>query len=136
MPGALRQSDAGESLRYSPPALALRHPPQQERVFDVFRGRKYRNQVEGLEYETDLFAAQGRRGSRPQRGGLGAIHQNPPARGAIDTADQIQQRRFAASARSCDGEKLSPVYPQGYVFERRHRTVIQHVMLAHALDTD
>jgi len=90
MPGALRQSNAGESLRHSPAALALRHPPQQERVLDVFRGREYRNQVEVLEYEADLFAAQGRRRGRPQRRGLGAIYQNPPARGAIDTADQIQ----------------------------------------------
>jgi hypothetical protein len=32
--------------------------------------------------------------------------------------------------------ETSPMYPQGYVVERRHRTVIQHVVLPHALDTD
>jgi hypothetical protein len=77
----------------------------QQRIFHVFGGRQHRQQVEGLEDETD--------GARAQLGEL--IGRAPAdilivdvdlaAARSVDAANQVQERRLAAARRSGDRQK-------------------------------
>ncbi len=64
------------------------------------------HQVEGLEHEPDLASAQ--TGERPlaQRVDAAPGDGHLAAGGAFQTAEQVQERGFAASARVHDGERL------------------------------
>ena len=69
--------------------------------------------MERLEHEADLLATQPRELIFAERRDVGLVDDNRPAGWCVETGDQPEQRRFAASRRTDDGQALS----------RRHRQI-------------
>src|SRR5262245_60507822 len=74
---------------------------------NVLERRERRNQVKGLEHETDLVAAEPRELVLAQHRDVDAVDHDVAARRGVETGDQSEQRRFAAARRTEHGQTLT-----------------------------
>ena len=119
--GGVGEAEALEQLRRAAAGLAGRDAGQQRGQLDVVGDREVRDQVEELEHEADLAAAQARAAGLVGAGQVLALHAHLAAGRAVEAAEQVEQRRLAAAARPGDGDELAVRHPQVDVRRARSR---------------
>src|ERR1043165_9892211 len=80
-------------------------PEDLHRDQDVIVGGEARDQMKGLEYETDLLTAHTRKRVFAHRGYFILIDPNTSRRRSIKACDETEQRRLAASGRTRHGDE-------------------------------
>lgn len=125
MVGTRGEADAFECFGDAFATLVGTEALDEQRVLDVFGGRKDGDQIEGLKDEADFFAAQGRglRGGKAR--GVGAGDEDAAAGGLVDAADEVQQGGFAAAAGAGDGQEFAGVYLETDVVEGGDGAVVE-----------
>ena len=73
------------------------HPGQDKRVFDVLECREHRDQIERLEDETDVLAAEVGEFVVGQAVDVGAGNRDLALVGPVQATQQVEQRRLAAA---------------------------------------
>ena len=90
------------------PAGVLAPPAdEQQRQLDVLDRGQRRQQVEELEHEADLAAAQARELGLAQLVDALAVEPDLAGRRAIEAGEEVEQRRLAAPARAHDRDELA-----------------------------
>src|SRR5690606_12581870 len=107
MPCPVRQSDALQRGRHATAPLGTAHPALPQRTLDVLADIEVIDEVEALEDETDAAAAQLRELLLAVAGHVLAEEPVVPAVRAVEQAQDVQQRRLAATGRTHDGEELT-----------------------------
>src|SRR4051794_6721226 len=87
--------------------LFVRGAVEELRQHDVFERRQMRDQMELLKDETHGFAAKANQIVAAKFRRVSASDQQLAARCLIETADQIQQRGFAGTGWTHDGDPLA-----------------------------
>jgi len=97
----VRHAHCFEQLRHARAAL-LRRPVlhHEQRILDVFRRREYGDQVEILEDETEIGAAEAGGGVPVERGDISVKHAQFSGGGMVEAADHVEQRALAAARRT------------------------------------
>jgi hypothetical protein len=116
------QIDGREHVRHGAVSRAAPPPQQLQRQAQVFRHRQGGQQVEELEHEADVPAAQQRAFPFAEGGDVDAAHLEAAGLGAVDAADQVEQGGFARAAAAHQRHRLA-----GGDFQRGIR---QHVVPA------
>ena len=80
---------------------------EQKRQLDIFVDSEGVEELEGLKNETNFITAQDCEGSVVEAGSWHAINEDGAAGGKIHGAGEIEERGFAASAASNEGEELA-----------------------------
>ena len=83
------------------------HPGDRERQRDVLLRRQRRQQVERLEHEPDVLAAQARERAVGHRGDLLAADPDRPGRRPVEPGEQVHERGLAGAGRAHDGRELA-----------------------------
>jgi hypothetical protein len=107
MLGPVCEPDLFEELRGPPSCRARRAPGQQRGQLDVLDGGQLVHQVEGLEDEADRVAAEPGQRLLAEAVDAAPLQPHLPGRRALQAAQQVQQGRLAAAARSHHGQRLS-----------------------------
>jgi hypothetical protein len=81
----------------------------RQRQEDVLLGGQHRQQVEELEDEADVLAAQQRDAAVGQRADVLAADRHPAARRPVEGGEDVHQRRLAGARRAHDGDQLGRV---------------------------
>ncbi len=90
----------------------------------IFQSRQVRQQLEGLEDESEALRAHARAPVLIQGKDVLAKEMHGAAAGNVQSGEQAQQRRFARSGRAQDCHRLAAVDGQGDIFEHRQRRAI------------
>ena len=101
MPGALGKADPFEHVAGTVAGIALAAQLQRQR--HVVQRGEVAQQLEVLEHEADLLAAQRGAGVLVQRGQFGVGQPQAPGAGHVQPRQQGQQRGLAAAGRADDG---------------------------------
>jgi len=107
-----------------------------ERQLHVFLHGEIADQVEGLEDEADLGIADARACGRRQRGDVMAVEHVAAGAGAVEQAEDRQQRGLAAAGGSGDGHVLATAHLQMHVAERMGFHFVGLEYLADAAEGD
>ena len=83
-------------------SFARRHANQHQRVLHILVCGQHRHEAEPLEDEADVARAEIRERSVRKPPDILAANLDPPARRRVDTADQVEQRGFAAAGGTND----------------------------------
>ena len=104
-----RESDPFQQFRRPRRARATLHALQDERPRDVLRCGQHRNEVKGLEHESELFVSD--RGERAivAPAEVQAVDTDGAGVGMVETADEVEQRALAAAGRTDRGHELAGV---------------------------
>src|SRR5262249_46669335 len=92
--------DLVEHLERALSAFSRLHPQQKERVLDVLVRGEDRDEVEGLEDIADVSGAEGGLRVVAERQDDHAADLQPSGGGNVDAAEQVEERRLAASGGS------------------------------------
>jgi hypothetical protein len=95
MTGTFRQTDRCECRLGACAAFVVGNPGIAQRHGHVVGCIHPRQQVEALEYETDLVAAQGRQRFLVERRDINAIAEVGARGGRVQAADQVHERGFS-----------------------------------------
>ena len=115
---AFGQADRGQCLPCALGALARRHLRVTQRHGHVLQRGHARQQVEALEHEADLLAAQDRQLFGVQRGHVDAVAQVAAVGGRVQAADQVHQRGLARAGRPHDGDEVAAIHAHVHAFQR------------------
>ena len=85
-----------------------------QRQLDVVQRGRARQQVEGLEDETDLLVADARQLVVVHLADLFAVEEVGALRGRVEAANQVHQRRLARARRPHDGDVFAAVDQDGH----------------------
>src|SRR5438067_2240189 len=103
--GALTQPDAAQRLGGGAPRIA---PARQlQRQHHVLERRERRDQMEGLEHESDALRPQSRATVLVESGEILALEEHPSARRQVEPGEQREQRRLARARRPGHGDRLA-----------------------------
>ena len=80
---------------------------EEQRQLDVLRGRQHRDQVVGLEDETDVAGAPLRQRLARLGGDVDAVHVHRSGGRLIQPAQDVQQRRLAGAARAHERDEFA-----------------------------
>ena len=105
--GALGEADDFQRDARALSPLRLRQLRQQQRQLDVLLGRQHGQQVVELEDEPDVLRAPLRELAAAQRADGHAVDLDGAARGRVESADQVQQRRLAGPRRPHQRQKVA-----------------------------
>jgi hypothetical protein len=100
MVGAVLQAVVAQRLRHPLGTLRRRDAGERHRQGDVLGGGQARHQMEALEDETDALAAYPRLLFGRKRGDVAALEAVGAGIGAVEQAEQVEQRRFARAGRA------------------------------------
>jgi len=103
---------------------------------DVLEGGQRRNEMEELEDEPDLLAAQSGELVLAERGDIGAVNQDRPRRGRVEAGNQTEQCRLAAARGADDREELTRGDREVQGMKDRERTASAHHRLGYAAELD
>ena len=109
------KADAGELLARA--FLRVGDAGQLQRHRDVFQRRHGRDQVERLEHDADMAAAEARQRVFVERVQIFAGHRDRAGVGALQPGHHHQQRGFARAGRADEANCLAAAYIQVDVFE-------------------
>src|SRR5450432_398275 len=98
-----------------------------QRELDVLDGRRARQEIEALEHEPDLLAAQLRPLVPRERAGVHAIQHVTTGGGPIQAADHVHEGRFARAGRPHHRHQLTLVDAQAHPAQRVHDHVAEIV---------
>src|SRR5690606_19411203 len=130
------KTDELEGFPHEIAPLSPRHALVEQRQLDVLVDVELVEQVEALEDEADVaFAQLGEAVLREARD-LAIGEPVAPARRRIDQADDVEQRRFAASGRPHDRDELALLDRQIDARERRGFELLRPIELRDALEAD
>ena len=125
------ESSAGRCLRRCGEADAVEQVLEElrigllagdrERQQDVLLGREHRQQVEELEDEADVLAAQERHGAIGQRADVLARDLDLPGGRLVERREQVHQGRLARARRPHHGHQLAAVHLQRHPAQRVDR---------------
>ena len=101
----------------------------------LVRGQR-RNEVEELEHEADLLAAQAREAVFVELRDVDLIDQHLAGRRLVEARDEPEQRRFAAARRPDDGDELTSENLKRERVEDRERLGAAHDGLGHLAQLD
>jgi len=124
---AIRDIQPLEQLDGPATGPARRGPDEQGRQLDVLDRGELVDQVETLEHEADRPAAQDRPGGLGQPVDAAAVEDDLPGVGAIEPAQQMEQRRLAAAAGAHHRHGLAGLYRQVDPVDRTHRHSVGRV---------
>src|ERR1044071_4828963 len=106
---AVAQPDEIERRLYILAALRFRQLRQEQRQLDVFKRSQNRNQVESLKDVADVSIAPNCELALSHPRQVGPHYFDFAFRDAIDTCQQVQERRLAGAARPHQREEISLV---------------------------
>src|SRR5665213_2596658 len=115
MTGAVHETDALQRCRDPAAALRATHAAVEERDFDILGNIEIVDQVEALEDEADVPAAQAREFLLTQFRDLLAKERIAAAVGIVEQAEDVEQRRLAASRRAHDREEFPATHHERYL---------------------
>ena len=101
------ETDRGERLVDAAAPLDAPDAAEEERQLDVPRRGQARHQMEELEDEADLLAADAGELLVGERADLVAVETVGAGAGSIEAADDVEQRRLARPRRSHDRDVLA-----------------------------
>ena len=104
---ALAEADRVEQSLGTGAPCAASDAGERERDLDVLSRGQHLQEVEGLEDETECVQSQRGAALEAERLGGAAAHADFALGRRVDQAEQMQQRRFAAAARSGDGDEVA-----------------------------
>lgn len=116
----LRQADQADQFRRALFAFRGRNALEEQGQRNVLTHVHRRQQIEELENEAHLVAAELRQRSIIRGLESETIHNDFSGRGMIEARQEMNQRTLAATARPADGDKLVPRYFQRNAVERVH----------------
>ena len=93
----------------------------EEGVFDVLENREDRDQVEVLEYETEVVSPEGRALASVKAQDIGARDLQGPATGLVEAPDEVEEGRLSATGRSDKGDERCRLDREAHVLQRLHR---------------
>src|SRR5690348_652272 len=93
---------------------------QEQRQFDVLKGRQHRNEIERLKYIPDVLVAPLRRLRVAELENVLPKHQQLSRSWAVDGRDHVQQRRLAGARRSHERKEFAACYLNRDVVKRLH----------------
>ncbi|MPN22539.1 hypothetical protein SDC9_169922 [bioreactor metagenome] len=125
MVGALVEAEILERRRHPSRPLGRRDAGQHHRQRDVLGGGQPRHQVKALEDETDARAPHLRLLVGAQRRHVAAFQPVVADVGAVEQAEQVEQRRFAGTGRAHHGDVLAGVDGQVDAGQRLDRGVAE-----------
>jgi len=131
MVGALVEAEILECLGDPLRPLRGRDAGQHHGQGNVFRRCQARHQMKALEDEADTLAAHGGLLVGRQRGDVAAFEAIGPGIGAVEQAEQVEQRRFAGTRRPHDRYVFACFDADVEAAERMHLAVAQ---MENALD--
>jgi hypothetical protein len=136
--GAMREADAAQHFLDAIADLRFRPLRERQRKGDVLEHGQRRDEIEELEDEPDRRAPQPREPRLIERRRLRIAEKHAPARRPIDGADQIEQRRLAASGRAHQHREIARRDVERNVIEHMHRRrfVAGTVIVADVLKRD
>jgi hypothetical protein len=116
----VREPDALEHGPRARPPVGDRQAGVQQPGGDVLERRHRLEQKELLEHEPDVPGAQPGQLAVVERADVVAGDLQPPARGSLERAHDVQQRRLARARRADDGQQLAPRDVQRDAAQRLH----------------
>src|SRR5262245_3911116 len=117
-------------------ALALRSAGQYHRQFDVLSGGEAWNEMEELEYESDLVLARARLLFVGKSGHIGSIQVVGATAGAIEQPDDIEPCGLARTGRPHHAHVLCGVDVQAHLTQRVYRLIADLEHTRDALELD
>ena len=120
MPGALGHAKAVEDRGRAPLPVHQRHAGEEEWERDVVDDAVARQQIERLEDDADVRAAVPRESVLIERAEVDAVDDDTPAAGALQTREDVQQRRLARARRAHHRDELTALHVQRQPGQRRH----------------
>src|SRR5262249_1468763 len=111
----------------APAALSLRDAREHEGKFDVLKGRQGGDQVEELEDEPDVLAAVEGELVLAAFGEALAPDEDFPRGRAVEPADELQERGFAAARTADGGGDLSGIEGEGDAVQGGQDALAHHV---------
>ena len=105
--GAIGQADCAEQFSNALLALAGSDTEQHQRQLDVLADTQMRQDMEGLEHETEPRATQARARIVVQRGEVLAADQDFSGIGLVEPGDQVEQRGLAGTGLTDDGDEFA-----------------------------
>ena len=132
MPGAIGEPDLFEECGSARTSLIRRIAREERGQLDVLLRGELVHQLERLEDESDLVAAQVREGAFGEL--VEALPRDGQLAGArpVEPADQVEQRRFAAAARTHHRHGLAAIDVEVDRVERAHQALAAAVVLSQA----
>jgi len=107
---AIGQAHLRECFEAQPPPLRARYAPIDQREFEILQRRGALQQIEPLEYETDVVATQQRALLARHAADVRTTKIIVPVRRRVETAENIHAGRFAGARRSHHGNKLAVLH--------------------------
>src|SRR5581483_4342371 len=135
-PALLLQPDRVQRIGDAALDLGARHALEDERQRDVVGDPHRGQQVEELEHRTDALAAQPRERIVVERARRPAVDLDHARSREIDAADEIEQGRLAAAARTDERDHLAACDLQRDAVERAHRSLARAVDFHDVADAD
>ena len=117
---AFAQTHRRQRFRGAALTFGRRHARIAQRHRHVVLRAHPRQQIEALEHEADLVAAQDRAFFGVQRRDIHAVAQVGAGGRRVETADEIHQRRFAGTGRPHDRDEFAVFDLQVHALERGH----------------
>src|SRR5438105_414680 len=108
----------------------------EQRQFDVVYGRGPRQKIEALEYKADLVIPHLGQLVFLEFGHVLAVEHVLSARGPIEAAENVHERRLARARGACCRDKLARLDVQAHAAERVHFHLAHVVRLDEILDGD
>jgi hypothetical protein len=133
---ALGEAHGGEAGARPLPALAHGHAGVEQGQADVLHRARAREQVELLEHEADLAAADAReRVAREARHVL-AVEDVPARGGPVETAQQVHEGRLARARGAHDGDEVTGVDLDRHRAQRVHDVRAEVIVLGETVGLD
>jgi hypothetical protein len=107
MPEALAETDGLQCLGGSFTAFLGLHAEWDESGLDVFLGRQGRNEIEALEDETDVLAADFCEATLGQLGEICSVEVDAAVCGAVESAEHLEEGGLAAACGALDDEAVA-----------------------------
>jgi hypothetical protein len=131
---AVREPDGRDQLEAALAALAPRRAAVEQRHFDVLEHGELRDQVEGLEDESDRPVADPRQAIVIQPRDVLAVEHVASARGAVETPEDVHQRGLARARCADDAHEFAAPDLQIDPTQHGHRRIASAVFLLDALE--
>ena len=124
---AFLQSHAVQEFASARFGLSRRQAGHPRRQAHVFQRVQFRQQIIGLEDETDLLVAEAGQIPARKRGQVPAAQPNFASSGNIQAAQQVQQRAFARAGGPAQCQKIAPVEFHVHAPQHSERALAQRV---------
>ncbi len=130
------QADDFEKLGRVPGGWRPVARSELDREADVLLGGQRGDEVEELEDEADLLAAEEREFPLSRLRDVVAVDDDAAARGRVDSAEHVEQRRLARTARAEDDHELASRDHKICVVQRMYLDLAHPVRLHDVLEHD